>query len=492
MRIISKENVWPMLLVALPITASFIDLRGGIGLSLISLVLLARKSISQRKLLLELHGDISKIKDHLEGTVEQINSSCVQLDESSSAQASAMTQTGASCHEVKTLSQQNHESFNSIKDIVSSINKSIEQSSSLVKELESSLKDGFSNNKKVVNTLNQNKEQLLSLGAQFEKVVESTGVINDIVFQTKLLSFNASVEAARAGEHGRGFAVVAEEIGNLADLSGKSATSIQSTLETTKESVSNLIKEMEEGALSLEGSLEKQVSQTEQSLNRFKESFLAVTNETSNIEKEIQEVSVAFSEQVRSMEEIAEATSNAGEGVQRNTLVVSQTAKLASELKKELGNLDKSVDGIQTVTGITRQFQIEEIPWDQKYAVNIDHIDKEHIDILDCINDLIRSMNLNDQSKMKNSFEKLKNVTVNHFQHEESFMQSFNYSSFSSHKKVHENLLEAVGRFGVDLDRGNLDRARFASFLKNWLFTHIMGVDTKYAEDYFKSSRIAA
>ena len=274
MRIISKENVWPMLLVALPITASFIDLRGGIGLSLISLVLLARKSISQRKLLLELHGDISKIKDHLEGTVEQINSSCVQLDESSSAQASAMTQTGASCHEVKTLSQQNHESFNSIKDIVSSINKSIEQSSSLVKELESSLKDGFSNNKKVVNTLNQNKEQLLSLGAQFEKVVESTGVINDIVFQTKLLSFNASVEAARAGEHGRGFAVVAEEIGNLADLSGKSATSIQSTLETTKESVSNLIKEMEEGALSLEGSLEKQVSQTEQSLNRFKESFL--------------------------------------------------------------------------------------------------------------------------------------------------------------------------------------------------------------------------
>ena len=35
-------------------------------------------------------------------------------------------------------------------------------------------------------------------------------VINDIVFQTKLLSFNASVEAARAGESGKGFAVVAE------------------------------------------------------------------------------------------------------------------------------------------------------------------------------------------------------------------------------------------------------------------------------------------
>jgi len=40
--------------------------------------------------------------------------------------------------------------------------------------------------------------------------------MNDIVFQTKLLSFNASVEAARAGIHGKGFAVVADEVGNLA------------------------------------------------------------------------------------------------------------------------------------------------------------------------------------------------------------------------------------------------------------------------------------
>ncbi|MBC7465119.1 MAG: hypothetical protein H7256_03945 [Bdellovibrio sp.] len=49
-----------------------------------------------------------------------------------------------------------------------------------------------------------------------EEIGNKTKVINDIVFQTKLLSFNASVEAARAGEHGKGFAVVAEEVGKLA------------------------------------------------------------------------------------------------------------------------------------------------------------------------------------------------------------------------------------------------------------------------------------
>lgn len=47
---------------------------------------------------------------------------------------------------------------------------------------------------------------------------------------TKLLSFNASVEAARAGEHGKGFAVVAEEVGNLANMSGRAAGEIEGML----------------------------------------------------------------------------------------------------------------------------------------------------------------------------------------------------------------------------------------------------------------------
>lgn len=84
-------------------------------------------------------------------------------------------------------------------------------------------------------------KKLNELGSIFEEISSKTSVINDIVFKTQLLSFNASIEAARAGQHGRGFSVVAEEIGNLAQMSGKSATEISNLLSSSEEHVKDII-----------------------------------------------------------------------------------------------------------------------------------------------------------------------------------------------------------------------------------------------------------
>ena len=73
------------------------------------------------------------------------------------------------------------------------------------------------------------------------EISDKTKLINEIVFQTKLLSFNASVEAARAGEAGKGFAVVAEEVGNLAKLSGDSAQQISTLLDSSTQKVKAIV-----------------------------------------------------------------------------------------------------------------------------------------------------------------------------------------------------------------------------------------------------------
>ncbi|SEN79443.1 methyl-accepting chemotaxis protein [Duganella sp. CF517] len=68
---------------------------------------------------------------------------------------------------------------------------------------------------------------MAGINAYAHKIVDITGVIDSIAFQTNILALNAAVEAARAGEQGRGFAVVASEVRNLAQRSAAAAKEIK-------------------------------------------------------------------------------------------------------------------------------------------------------------------------------------------------------------------------------------------------------------------------
>ncbi|WP_226809460.1 methyl-accepting chemotaxis protein, partial [Aliarcobacter butzleri] len=66
---------------------------------------------------------------------------------------------------------------------------------------------------------------------QVNAINEAIGVIDNIAFQTNILSLNAAVEAATAGEAGKGFAVVAQEVRNLASRSAEAAHEIKAIVE---------------------------------------------------------------------------------------------------------------------------------------------------------------------------------------------------------------------------------------------------------------------
>ena len=71
-------------------------------------------------------------------------------------------------------------------------------------------------------------EAMSDKASQTTKVIET---IDDLAFQTNLLSLNAAVEAARAGEAGAGFAVVAEEVRNLAQRSSEAVKDSSAMIE---------------------------------------------------------------------------------------------------------------------------------------------------------------------------------------------------------------------------------------------------------------------
>ncbi|RBQ25708.1 methyl-accepting chemotaxis protein, partial [Arcobacter sp. CECT 9188] len=69
------------------------------------------------------------------------------------------------------------------------------------------------------------------INTQVNLVNEAISIIDQIAFQTNILSLNAAVEAATAGEAGKGFAVVAQEVRNLAARSAEAAKEIKDIVE---------------------------------------------------------------------------------------------------------------------------------------------------------------------------------------------------------------------------------------------------------------------
>ena len=146
---------------------------------------------------------------------------------------------------------------------------------------------------------------------------EAITIIDQIAFQTNILSLNAAVEAATAGEAGKGFAVVAAEVRNLANRSADAAREIKSLVEDAN------VKANEGKAISSEMIKDYEV------LNNH-------ISETINI---IQDVSVASKEQMSGIEQINDTVTMLDRVTQENANETNQITSIATEVSIMANNL---------------------------------------------------------------------------------------------------------------------------------------------------------
>ena len=154
---------------------------------------------------------------------------------------------------------------------------------------------------------NQTTNAMDEINNQVNRINEAIAVIDQIAFQTNILSLNAAVEAATAGEAGKGFAVVAQEVRNLASRSAEAAKEIKNIVENATSKANegkNISFEMIQGYTELLENIEKQ-TQT------------------------INEIATASKEQQAGISQINDAVTGLDQQTQQNANIASDTKTIA-------------------------------------------------------------------------------------------------------------------------------------------------------------------
>ena len=245
----------------------------------------------------------SEILAMIMNTGEQLNDSTHTLSDASAGLSSSSNTQAASLEETSAT----------LDDITTKI-KGNTQNTSKMSQLASAVTDSASQGKKLAISTSEAMEQLVNEVSAINEAIE---VIDQIAFQTNILSLNAAVEAATAGEAGKGFAVVAQEVRNLASRSAEAA---------------NEIKKLVENA-TLKANDGKEVSIN--MINGYKKLNDNITD-TTNL---IKEVADSTREQQNSIIHINDAINGLDQVTQENSSVANNISTLSNNIEDMSNNL---------------------------------------------------------------------------------------------------------------------------------------------------------
>jgi methyl-accepting chemotaxis protein len=303
------------------------------------------------KPLVKVASDLDSSSKQITSVSETISDSSKTLAEGSKNQATAIDAISTSLKEMNTTIQLSADNSLNAARLASESKESAKSGEVVVKQMHEAIVDIKSSNTNIMNQIEDSNNKISEIVTLIVEIGNKTKVIDDIVFQTKLLSFNAAVEAARAGESGKGFAVVAEEVGNLAQMSGKASKEISDMLSVSRQKVEAIVSDTRKKVSALVENGQIKVEVGLRIANQCAEVLNQIVSKVSDVTRMAEEISRSAREQSIGFKVITENIGDMDEVTQRNAEVASETSETlqslnvqAIEMRKSFHELSELID----------------------------------------------------------------------------------------------------------------------------------------------------
>ena len=250
--------------------------------------------------LLKLSNGVNTLGDSITQMLIDNKSNGLTLDDSSKILLSSVNKLNISSNEAAASLE---ETAAALEEITSNIRNNTQNIAKMASYSSSVTKSAHDGEK----LANQTTVAMDEINAQVNLITDAISIIDQIAFQTNILSLNAAVEAATAGEAGKGFAVVAAEVRNLASRSAEAAKEIKLIVE-------NATKKANDG---------KDIAN--HMISGYKELNQNITN-TINL---ISDIEMSSKEQLTGIEQINDAVTQLDQQTQQNAMSASQAQNVA-------------------------------------------------------------------------------------------------------------------------------------------------------------------